>query len=571
MLKDTIAELVKKLEVQTRLNSQIAQEFKNQRKKTEEQERFNKKTQNEMEIHSQINTELFQKMQQQSRAVSLMRQQVDKMPSEESYEEIEMRLKALSIVKDDLDSLKEDYNKMKIEVKRNTSASGKVLLGDYSNRWAECNTSKDQKLLILDAIENEADCQVIEAMRDISFEETKTEILLEQCKWYLLLHKLPQNIEKVKSEPNLNNFSSNNLKIFEELHQTKVLKAALLEFIHLEVLDMLLKKVSTAVHRKLAKEITAFQDFQNASNLEVEAKMKKGQAIVVLKSVTSGIWDELLEGMVKIGKLEQMFSEDKILIENLLLIRALMSNDSQLIERSKTILGEPIVEAIEEFYLFEYLSELTSALESKNIPGLGRVLHKILKAGGTVIALLAIFRMKDFLDKVRSWRNKSGWNALMFAVKSRASLEVVHALLLGASGDYHMEQHRDGWTPLMLAARYNTVEVVKTLLLNTSHEYQMAQKKDGVTALMLAVIGKAEVDEVRALLDAAPFEYRMMQDQDGWTALMYAAFYNASVDVVKSLIENATDEYLLMQNMSGKTAAQMASAKKNTDVVQVLI
>ena len=156
--------------------------------------------------------------------------------------------------------------------------------------------------------------------------------------------------------------------------------------------------------------------------------------------------------------------------------------------------------------------------------------------------------------------DKDGWTALMLAARYNQS-EVAKVLLDNGANVNH--DSKDDWTALMLAARNNQSEVAKVLLDNGANVNY--EDKDGWTALRLAArYNYSEVAKV--LLDNGANVNH--DSKDDWTALMLAARNNQS-EVAKVLLENGAD--VNYENKNGFTALVEAAIEGQSEVAKVLL
>ncbi|MVW70905.1 ankyrin repeat domain-containing protein [Bordetella sp. 15P40C-2] len=134
-----------------------------------------------------------------------------------------------------------------------------------------------------------------------------------------------------------------------------------------------------------------------------------------------------------------------------------------------------------------------------------------------------------------------------------------------------LESRTEGLTPLMHAARADTVESANFLL--GAGADPTATDENGWTALFWAVWSRS-VEMVKSLLHAlgltatSPSDTLESRDHLGNTPLLIAAA-EGSLDVVKELIRQGAD--VNAKNNSGRTALSYASERKYVDLVTVLL
>ena len=182
-------------------------------------------------------------------------------------------------------------------------------------------------------------------------------------------------------------------------------------------------------------------------------------------------------------------------------------------------------------------------------------------------------------DVFWSWRRKSAWTPLMYAIH-RNDLDIAHFLV--ESGADVNQENRKGITALIEAAGNDHIEGVKFLLqshvnIDQQNEYGVTalmsavmsdsmsiakllieskanpdlQNKYGTTALIIAsIMGQVEIVEL-LISSGANIHLR---DQGGWTALMYAyEFYPEIVELLEKSGAKMTEEDKQKKLQSQKT------------------
>ena len=86
---------------------------------------------------------------------------------------------------------------------------------------------------------------------------------------------------------------------------------------------------------------------------------------------------------------------------------------------------------------------------------------------------------------------------------------------------------KDGWSGLVVAARYNSEAVVAWLLAQPGVQVNLATADGGLTALMVACAA-GHPDIVRRLVQAPGVDLNMRCDGTGWTAAHWAAIHSAA-------------------------------------------
>ncbi|KAG2448135.1 hypothetical protein HYH02_006720 [Chlamydomonas schloesseri] len=126
---------------------------------------------------------------------------------------------------------------------------------------------------------------------------------------------------------------------------------------------------------------------------------------------------------------------------------------------------------------------------------------------------------------------------------------------------------KDGWTPLMCAARHGHVEVVAALLDAEANPNTRSQQ-DGCTAMLLAARhGHSRVVSLLLQGGAEPG----IAASDGWTPLGCAAAHG-NVEVARQLLaERADSDFVEAATQDGWTPLVLAARKGHANVVDLLL
>lgn len=125
--------------------------------------------------------------------------------------------------------------------------------------------------------------------------------------------------------------------------------------------------------------------------------------------------------------------------------------------------------------------------------------------------------------------------ASLLKATERGETSIVRLLL--SAGVSPNIQDKEGWTPLMLAARDNRQDILQTLLDSGAHPD--VRNHQGSTALMMAAMHDHAAVIALLLNDGAPVD---SQTGQGWTALTYAA-WKGHQDVVTMLLRHGANAH----------------------------
>jgi hypothetical protein len=125
---------------------------------------------------------------------------------------------------------------------------------------------------------------------------------------------------------------------------------------------------------------------------------------------------------------------------------------------------------------------------------------------------------------------------------------------------------KDGMTPLMLAAAYNSNPDVISALLKAGADV-IAKDEIGRTALICAARYNSNSDVITALLNAGADVNA--KNRNDWTALMSAARYNSNSNVIAALLKAGAD--VTAKNKDGRRALDIARACNNGPAVAALL
>ena len=128
-------------------------------------------------------------------------------------------------------------------------------------------------------------------------------------------------------------------------------------------------------------------------------------------------------------------------------------------------------------------------------------------------------------------RDKEGWTPLIWAAKNNSNSEVI-SLLLGAGAEVNAKS-KYGWTPLMWAALVDEHPEVVSVLLKAGAEVN-AKGRDGVTPLMYAAQYNENPEVISVLLKAGADANA--SDIQGYIALGYAR-WGSNLDGTQALKE----------------------------------
>jgi uncharacterized protein len=121
------------------------------------------------------------------------------------------------------------------------------------------------------------------------------------------------------------------------------------------------------------------------------------------------------------------------------------------------------------------------------------------------------------------------WDVYKYGSPEEVQAEINNPFLGGRLN----AENKDGWSPLMVAAGFNTDEDVISGLLDAGADLH-ARTEGGVSPLMLAS-GNNHIPVIMKLLEyGADLE---ATDGSGWTPLMYAAIYNTNTKVISELLK----------------------------------
>ncbi len=181
-------------------------------------------------------------------------------------------------------------------------------------------------------------------------------------------------------------------------------------------------------------------------------------------------------------------------------------------------------------------------------------------------------RVRDEQDVAVVRRNATAEDqAIAKAYEKDANLRLLHAagrgdadeVEKGLSAGANVNAEKDGWTPLMLAARNGHAEIAKLLIEANADVY--AKNQNGFTPLMFAAEdGHAEI--VKLLIKAKADVNA--KNQNGVTPLMLAAA-SSHVASVQLLIEAKAD--VNAKNQNGVTPLMVAAGKGHAEIVKLLI
>ncbi|MCL1941609.1 MAG: ankyrin repeat domain-containing protein [Synergistaceae bacterium] len=161
-------------------------------------------------------------------------------------------------------------------------------------------------------------------------------------------------------------------------------------------------------------------------------------------------------------------------------------------------------------------------------------------------------------------RDSLGWTPLMLAARYNENHEVTAALI--AAGSDVSAKTNDGWTPLMLAVRSNKNHEVTNALVRGGADVRV-KMNDGRTALMLAA-EENNAGVTNALIKAGLDVNAKMNG--GWTALMLAAQFNKDPEAASALI--AAGANVNAKSDGGTTPLMLAAGQnENPEVVSVLL
>lgn len=131
--------------------------------------------------------------------------------------------------------------------------------------------------------------------------------------------------------------------------------------------------------------------------------------------------------------------------------------------------------------------------------------------------------------------NITATGASLLKATERGETSIVRLLL--SAGVSPNTQDKEGWTPLMLAARDNRQDILQMLLDSGAHPD--VRNHQGSTALMMAAMHDHVTVIALLIKDGAPVD---SQTSQGWTALTYAA-WKGHQDVVTTLLRHGADAY----------------------------
>lgn len=125
--------------------------------------------------------------------------------------------------------------------------------------------------------------------------------------------------------------------------------------------------------------------------------------------------------------------------------------------------------------------------------------------------------------------------ASLLKATERGETSIVRLLL--SAGVSPNTRDKEGWTPLMLAARDNRQDILQTLL--DSGAQPDVRNHQGSTALMMAAMHDHAAVVAVLIKDGASVD---SQTNQGWTALTYAA-WKGHQDIVTMLLRHGADTY----------------------------
>ncbi len=128
---------------------------------------------------------------------------------------------------------------------------------------------------------------------------------------------------------------------------------------------------------------------------------------------------------------------------------------------------------------------------------------------------------------------------------------------------------RDGWNPILNAARYSSGEVVQ-YLVDLGAKVKRVMTSRGLTPLMFASMYNADPNVAQILIRRGGADVNETF-KDGMTPLMFAS-YNSNPNVTQALINNGAD--VNMQDHKGRTAldyAKSSESKGSGKMIQILI
>ena len=156
-----------------------------------------------------------------------------------------------------------------------------------------------------------------------------------------------------------------------------------------------------------------------------------------------------------------------------------------------------------------------------------------------------------------------GWTHLMIAARYDGDPQILSALIK-AGADVNAKSDL-GETPLAIAAEYDNNPEVLNVLIQAGADAN-AKSNYGATPLQQAAIYNRHPEVVNVLIQAgADVNFR---NNIGFTPLMYAAAYN-SAEVLSALIQAGAD--VNAEEKDGSTALTKAAEKREPEIVEILL
>lgn len=170
-----------------------------------------------------------------------------------------------------------------------------------------------------------------------------------------------------------------------------------------------------------------------------------------------------------------------------------------------------------------------------------------------------IFDFSNLTKKNAQLVGKNNISLLMIAIN--ISIEFVNKLI--EYGAYVNYKNKNGWTPLMICARYNLYDMAELLIKNNA--VIDLQNDDKWTALMISV--RYHNNDIASLLINNNANLDLGNDSN-WTAIMIAVIYS-NKKILKSIILRHAN--LDIQDKNGFTAVMHAAINGEYDIVEMLI